>query len=140
MESDGEAVPPPPVLKHDRRVVKEVFGTLLEATGEDWEEHEKAKLAALMQSLMCLRERKFVKWLHKYTDPTAELYACLGDAGLPLQTRSIVQLLSSGTPDRIMKVVEECLEGGILDVACDEDLSAVRVVALCSTATIIAYE
>lgn len=104
------------------KFLKRFCGSMLEDADQLWEDHEKAKLLMLMQEKLRLSEKKFWKWLCKYTEPTAELIACLGDTGLQMQTKSIIQTFGGGSIDRIISSIEDCFESGLLDIEADDVL------------------
>lgn len=117
--------------KNELKFLKKFCGRLLEESNETWEEHEMAKLVVLVQGQLRMSEKKFMKWLNKYTDPTPELLSCLGDNGMTIQSDILVQLLGHGTFDRVVHQIEQSFESELLDIHSDDILQSVRFV-LCS--------
>ncbi len=113
------------------KIIKRFCERLL-ARSHEWEEHERAQLAVLMQEELNLSEKRFIKLLLKGDATSPSVIASLGDAGIhfsPETTMYIVakNLRREASGAKMILRVEEAFEQGLMSVTNEDHLKLVSL-------------
>lgn len=99
-----------------RKVKKKFAMSLLDSASCNWEDHETAKLVALVAETMEYSDKKLLRFLSKTTIMSCEIIACLMDNGTMIQPHTIISFLRKhvNSIDEFISEFAQSFDHGIL--------------------------
>ena len=118
----------------ENKIIKRFCERLL-ARSHEWEEHERAQLAVLMQEELNLSEKRFIKLLLRADATGPSVLASLGDAGIHFSADTMLYIIAKNlrrepSGAKMILRIEEAFEQGLLSVTNEEHMKLVSVLCI----------